>query len=291
MTDLLKEAFSNCIVSNSCITFSRSYTPEELRKIYQEFTVDLYNCKIPHNRVVGFAKPGVTSIGYSMFKTNPIFNMSAIELGFALNCIVPKDIGGNDPERGCYYSYSEDVSVDSSAFDSFNRAFGNPKAPDADSKRANPLTVSYRLVGQLACGLEYPPKIAGDDTLVVNEDFKVTTDNLWYMQFGLVQQAMYPKMLVKNKVICDLLPGQPKGAYIHVFYMRGTGRKTYEENQELFIPDWVNIVPVPTEYDLTRFFVCKRPLPTDTNVLRLTYLENIDEDVLCNILNKYGLGE
>lgn len=282
MEDLINRAFANCTVQDSEIVFNETFSQDEMHQIYERFTADLLNCKIPHYRVVGFAYPSNGVVKTSMFKTNPMFRLSPIELGFKLSCIVPEKIGGNNPVRGCYYNYLTDIESNHQ----FDRAYGNPTF-GVDSRRANALTVSHEIVGQLACGSEYPPTTE-DGEPILNEDCVVTTDNLWYMQYGIAECAEYPKMLIPHKTISDLIENRTK-PWIHIFYMKGTGRLSYEDNQTLFRRDWHAMVPCTTEYDLSKFFVCKYP-DGDLDRLKLTYLESINESVLNTILVEYGLG-
>lgn len=288
MSELLKEAFSTCIVLDGNIMFmGKRYSTEQLRQLYFEFSRDLLNRQIPHYRVIGIYHEWDDRHEKSVFRNNDMFGQSLIELSEKAQWLIPEKMGGNDPEKGCFYGEDENIENNQS----FNEAYGWSPSGKISTKRANLLRVPEGLsiteplssvIGSLAID-EINPKTEEPIT-------RLNTNNVWYTQHSLTASAVYPNMLIKNKDLGELkrdLSGKP---YLFFFFMRGKGELSYADTQKFFKADFDKIMPCNAIYDLSKFFTCAIPKEGDS-CLRLVYHEpfdNINEEVLTTILNEYG---
>lgn len=273
--ELVKEAFSNCMVINGKIQFFKKFTPEQIKKIYFTFTEDLLNCNIPHWRVIGFYHEWGDSVDKSVFKHNTCFDKSLIELSISMKYLIPSCNGGNDPSAGCFYGENENVSN----YESFDQAYGWSPSMSAKTRKANILKLSKEEIGSLMITTSY-----GDDNISID---KLTTDNPWYTQFSVVSQFKYPKMLIKGKELCNINFNENSNGRMFMFIKEGTGRLRYSETQKFFNEEWEYLMPCDVAYDLSEFFSCALP-KDETDSLRLVYRANINEDVLTTILQNYG---
>lgn len=273
--NLLKDAFSNCFVNNGIIRFMKSYSPEQMAELYTDFTEDLLNCNIPHWRVVGFYHQWDDKHGKSVFRCNDNYGQSLIELSLKMRYIIPEQNGGIDLEKGCFYGETEEV-VNMQEFD---EAFGWSTTMKANTKKANMIKLPREQIGSLMVTHEY-----GDPSIPVNE---LTTSNLWYTQFSLVQEIRHPNVLIPNKEISKLVRGEMGDPITFMFIKEGTGRLPYSETQKFFKDGWENLMPCDVAYDLSHYITVNSPNGS-SNEMHLAYWEDINEDVLTTILQNYG---
>lgn len=274
------ELMAGCQVMDGVIKFSSSLNPETLFEVYQRLSHDLFDRLVPHYRVVGIWHGFDEKHDRSLFRTNDIYGQSCIELTRKLRYLVPLRNGGNDGNAGCFYSITEDMTEfvkNSENFRGFCRMWGLDNGKGADACTANLLTRSRFEVGSLMM-----------DTLHDDEPQKnvITTSDVWYTQFSSYD-VTFPRVLIPNKFLTELYELQTGHAPTFMFIMRGTGHMSYVETQALFNLRCENIMPCETAFDLTDFFVIRVPDPGDT-VLKITYLEQINEPVLECILQEYG---
>ena len=273
--ELLKEAFSTCFVNNGIIRFMKSYSPELMMELYSSFTEDLLNCNIPHWRVIGFYHQWDDKHGKSVFRCNDNYNQSLIELAHNMRFIIPEQNGGISLEDGCFYGEAEEVEN----LPEFDEAFGWSPSMRAGTKKANMLKVPRDQIGSLMVAYEY-----GDPSIPVNE---LTTSNLWYTQFSLVQEIKHPNVLIPNKKISDLVKGEMGDPLTFMFIKEGVGRLSYEDTQSLFKDNWEYLMPCDVAYDLSEYITVQYP-DGSANEMKLVYWEEINEDVLTTILQNYG---
>lgn len=273
---LMRDAFSSCTVNNGVINLGGNFTENELRDIYFWFTEDLLNWNIPHWRVVGIMHSWDSYHGQSAFRRNDNYKQSVIELGNKAKFIIPNRIGGNNPEKGCFYSQAEDI-VNSKQFD---RAYG--VGATADTRRANVLTESSETIGSLMIDNEFDGRVI--DSL--------TSDNTWFTQFSKIEEPDRPRFLIRNKFLSELARDEDDAMISPrtVFFIKeGTGSLSYDESKKLFVEEWKKVSPCSVAYNLAEFFTCNVPVSGQpTNMLTLTYWEDIDEGVLTEILRNYG---
>ena len=274
--ELLQDAFSGCTVRDGVVHLSGSFTDMEMKDIYMWFTEDLLNWNIPHYRIIGFVHSWDSSHQRTAFRRHDAYEQSIIELGIATKDIIPNRIGGNNPEKGCFYGVSEEVEN----HPKFNRAYGI--GPTADSRRANVLMCSKDEIGSLMIDNEF-------DNKPIRE---LTSDNAWFTQFSKVEQPDMPKYLIRNKHISNIAGSNDDGtgdlsANTIFLIKEGTGRLHYDEAKKLVVPGWTAFTPCDVAYDLSRYFTVKYPNAGDST-LTLTYWEDLDEDVLTEILRNYG---
>ena len=273
--NLLKDAFSTCFVNNGIIRFMKSYSTELMMELYSSFTEDLLNCNIPHWRVIGFYHQWDDKHGKSAFRCNDNYNQSLIELARNMRFIIPEQNGGTNLEDGCFYGEAEEVEN----LQEFDEAFGWSASMKASTKKANMLKVPRDQIGSLMVAYEY-----GDPSIPVNE---LTTSNLWYTQFSLVQEIKHPNVLIPNKKISDLVKGEMGDPLTFMFIKEGVGRLSYEDTQSLFKDNWENLMPCDVAYDLSEYISVQCP-DGSTNEMKLAYWEEVNEDVLTTILQNYG---
>lgn len=272
---MIGEAFAGCQVNGGIVTFPMQLSPNDLRDIYDEFSRDLLNCMIPHYRVVGIWHNWDDKHAHSVFRCNDIYGMSLIELTMKLKYLVPMRNGGNNPEKGCFYGANEELEN----FQEFDNAFGPDNGKGYNKRTTNILTLPSSKIGSLMIDSYF-----GEPEQEVTE---ITTSNVWYTQYSVVEDIQHPRVLIPNKRIAGLKDEGMGHATTFMFIKRGTGRLSYKDTQQFFMRGVDNIMPCDTAYDLSVFFTCRQPDDGDT-VLRLVYLEEIDEFVLQSILNDYG---
>lgn len=272
----MRDAFSACTVNNGVINLGGTFTDSELKDIYFWFTEDLLNWNIPHWRVVGVMHSWDSHHGQSAFRRNNNYKQSIIELGVKLKYIIPNRIGGNNPEKGCFYGQAEEIEN----LKNFDRGFGY--GPTAETRRANVLTEPSTVIGSLMIDNEF-------DGRVIRE---LMSDNAWFTQFSKIEEPDRPRFLIRDKFISELADDK-EDAMIKprtiLFIKEGTGTLSYDESRKLFVEDWNKVSPVNVAYNLSEFFTCCYPDGDGpANTLKLTYWENIDEGVLTEILRNYG---
>lgn len=273
--ELLAQAFSGCVVQNGQLVFQNNYSYSDLARIQREFVGDLLGRRIPHYRVIGFYHGWDDQHAHSVFRCNDIFGISLIELSAAMQYVIPADIGGNNPEAGCFYGVNEEV-VNKSEFD---EAYGISKSMRAGSKKANILMLPSTEIGSLMVDYQVGPDL--------DEVEEINTSRMWYTQFSIVEPVTYPQMLIPNKRLCSLVKEGMGDPVTFMFIKKGTGSYEYSEVQKFFNDSVGRIMPCPVDYDLSKFFTCCAPT-ADGNSLRLCYLEQLDESVLTRILQDYG---
>lgn len=301
INQLMKEAFSTCFVINGNITFIKNYSSEQLAQIYSKFCADLLSCNIPHYRVIGIWFAEDTVHGKSMFQTNDVYGMSLIQLGKMARFIIPKEIGGNNPQKGCFYGKDEEVIN----LHTFEEKFGWTDGRKIEDRKANYLMKSKDVIGSVmgrpeiadeSQSFEYHPenfKMAYNsddinDTSLLNTE--ITTETLIYTNHSYLGEASEkPQLLLSGIKISELHAHVENDGNTCFFIMRGTGSMTYEETQELFWDPYSRICPCATRWDLSEFFTCRHPMGQGGNVLSLSYKDyTINDDVLTHILQNYG---
>ena len=273
--ELYKSCISECLIENGIMKFPVLLDDRDLHEIYMQFTYDLLNCYIPHYRVVGFWHCWDDKHAKSVFRSNDIFGMSLIELGVKMADIIPLNNGGNNLAKGCFYGINEEVENNSD----FDNQFGMDIGRGHENRHTNILTQSHEIIGSLMTDSYY-----GDPEIEVNE---INTSSLWYTQYSVVDDLEFPKMLIPNKKISDLRDEGTGHACVVMFIKKDTGVLSYEETQQLFDKRAERIMPCSVTYDLSKYFLVRTPEPGDT-FFNLTYLENIDENVLQQIIREYG---
>lgn len=273
------DLMANCIVMGGTIGFNKTLDFDTLFQVYMRFTRDLFGRNIPHYRVIGIWHDYDDKHEKSVFRTNDIFGQSCIELSLKMRYLVPEKIGGNDAELGCFYSSSEDMSafMESEDFRGFCRDWGLDNGKSIETRTANILNLPRTKIGSLMMDTSH------DDLPQKNE---FTTSDVWYTQ-RMPYDVKFPRVLIPNKHLTHLQDCILGKAPTFMFIMRGTGSMTYEETQRLFNARCEYIMPCNTVWDLSEFFVIRTPMPGDT-ILRITYLENVDDLVLQSILREYG---
>ena len=274
---------SNCVVAGGEIILP-GISPNQLMEVYNIFVSDLFNMRIPHYRVVGLWHGYDRRKGSSLFRNVEQYECSIIELSRRVKYIVPMELGGNDPAKGCFYGLTEDVSAyaDMEDFKAFNRGKGaSNNGKGGDHNTANFLLRPSSVIGSLMMDY-WNYDDAGDLT-----DW--TTSSMWYTQFQ-ASGITHPRVLIPNKYIahCESSKDETAAGTVFAFIMRGTGHMHYSETQKLF--DYSRckcIMPCDTKWDLSEFMVVRIPDSGNTT-LKLTLMENIDEGVLQTILHEYG---
>ena len=275
------DLMSRAIVSNGNICFDQQLDDGTLKEVYMRFTHDLFGRLIPHYRVVGIWHGYDDKHDRSLFRTNDIYQQSLIELSLKLKYLVPCNNGGNDASLGCFYGISEDMTEfqqSSEDFRGFCRDFGmDTSGKSIEARTANVLMVPREVIGSVMI-----------ETYHDEEDIKnyFTTSDVWYTK-RMPEDVVHPRVLIPNKFISELYDAKIYQATTFMFIMRSTGEMSYEDTQKLFNPRCQEIMPCDAVWDLSQCFVCRMPDPGD-GLLRLTYLETIDESVLNEILNGYG---
>ncbi|MBR3599538.1 MAG: hypothetical protein IKL53_06640 [Lachnospiraceae bacterium] len=293
MSELVKEAFSSCLVINGEIMFMKRYTPSEMLEIYKEFSADLLNKRIPHYRVFGIAFTQGAHFHRSVFRHFREFGHPLLEIADNARFIIPDKIGGNDPDKGCYFGLDENIEVT----DPFRLAWGWSQQATQATRTAALLrlpegeSINGTLrenVGMLMSGNILG---TGDDMI---DNYETTSDNLNYFNNYMLEKPVSARTLLKGKHIC--YPHVPektdnnKSDGIHrilFLYKKGTGTMTYEQSQEWFCRGVERFMPCHVNYDLSEFFTVFYPKESDT-ALKLAYLSELDENVLTNILQGYG---
>lgn len=286
MKNTMYELFSQCVVKNGMLQFPRALSPDEVHRVYFKFTEDLLNRNIPHYRVVGFWHyPDDEHNGISAFSEHNAYGCSLIELAEKMKYIIPIDIGGNNPEKGCFYGEHEDCKN--------VQGFDTTFCIHSRGARSNLLTVSKDITCQLMIDVTRPPRL-GVENDRANEGIhdygcdEFNTDNIWYTQYASSEPAVYPEMLIPHKHIAELKRPKRNPVMTVMFLLKGTGERSYEDNQQLVVGDLSRYyMPCRTVYDLSKFVVCAYPTQV-TNAFKLNYLENINENVLTHILQEYG---
>ena len=272
---LMKDAFSSCTVSDGIIHLGGQFTPGELKDIYTWFSEDLLGSMIPHWRVVGFYQRWDNAHGQSALRKNDNYDQSIIELGMKMKYIIPDRIGGNDPEKGCFYGQAEDIKTRPE----FDREYG--LGSSASTRRANILKESHQVVGSImVCRLFECENIVD-----------LRSDNAYFTQASMVNEAEKPNYLIRNKLISNIIEpfkDADSTPTLIMFIKEGTGSLSYEDSRKLFVEEYDRVAPVRVSYDLSEFFTCATPNPGDSNTLRLVYWEDINENVLTEILRNYG---
>ena len=286
MNNTMYELFKGCNVKNGYIQFPRTLNPDEVHKVYFKFTEDLLSRNIPHYRVVGFWHyPDKNHNTVSAFSEHDAYGCSLIELADRMKYIIPIDIGGNDPAKGCFYGEHENCEN----LQGFDETF----YIHSRGKKSNLLTISKDLVCQLMIDINRPPKLGIEDDRSEDgiHDYgcdEFNTDNIWYTQYYSSQPAVYPEMLIPHKHISNLQRPSNKPVMTIMFLLKGTGTRSYVDNQQLVVGDLSRYyMPCRTVYDLSKFFVCAFPTQA-TDKFKLNYLETINEKVLTHILQDYG---
>ena len=274
-TSVIGEAFANCQVMGGVVTFPMQLSPEEFKALYDRFSEDLLNCNIPHYRVVGIWHSWDDKHAHSVFRCNDIYGMSLIELSRALRYLVPMQNGGNNPEKGCFYGVNEELEN----MKEFDNAFGPDNGKGYNKRTSNILMLPSTEIGSLMIDTCWGEP---EQTTEV-----ITTSNCWYTQYSVVEDMEWPAVLIPDKYISGLKDEGMGHACTAMFIKRGVGRLSFKDTQQFFRKDVDSVMPCDTVYDLSMFFTCRVPQPGDA-VLRLVYLEKIDEFVLQNILNSYG---
>lgn len=272
---LIGEAFAGCQVNGGIVQFPMQLSPDDLDFIYKRFSVDLLNCNIPHYRVIGIWHDWDDKHKKSVFRCNDIYGCSLIELSMRLRYLVPMEIGGNNPDDGCFYGVNEEVKN----LKEFDNAFGPDNGKGYDKRTTNILMRPSTEIGSIMIDSFY-----GEEDIEVTQ---ITTSNCWYTKYSLVEDLQFPRVLVPNKFISELHEEGMGNACTFMFIKRGTGRLSFTDTQKFFRRDIEKVMPCDTIYDLSTFFTCRTPNSGDT-FLSLVYLEEIDEVVLQNILNNYG---
>lgn len=286
MKNTMYELFSQCVVQNGMLQFPRVLSPEEVHRVYFKFTEDLFNRNIPHYRVVGFWHyPDGDHNSVSAFSEHNAYGCSLIELADRMKYIVPIDIGGNDPAKGCFYGEHEECNN--------VQGFDTTFCIHSRGAKSNLLTVSKDIVCQLMIDVNRPPRLGVeaaryDEALHDYPCNEFNTDSIWYTQYNSVDPAVYPEMLIPHKKIANLERPKDEPVMTVMFLLKGTQSRSFAENQQLVVGDLSRYyMPCDTVYDLSKFFVCAFPMQS-TNVFKLNYLENINERVLTHILQEYG---
>lgn len=271
LKNLMKSAFSNCLVMDNAVIFlGGNFTEEQIRQIYIQFSTDLLDYNIPHYRVVGIK--WLRDIGEgSIFRINRDYGMSIIELAEKAQMLVPSKLAGNDLELGCHWSVS-DTNVKDIMGDAYMKMFECAlKVPRED-------------IGQL---MHFT--MTGD----MQDNSEISSDTIIYSKVNLVTELENdpgrPEFLVKHVHIGRLWTHGVYGGQTTFFYMKGTGKRTYADNSKLFTYE-SEVFPCNTIYDLSRFVVVGYPMAGSTNSLPLIFREDVDKDVLTEILKEYGRG-
>ena len=268
INNLMYRAFSTCIVVDNKVQFVENFTKEEIYQIYDRFSRDLLDYKIPHYRVVGIYYMNALGSNVSVLRSHDGYSMSIIELGDRVRRIIPDTLGGNDPIKGCVIS-----NTDAKAYAELVDEQGN-KVEIPDMGISHCLRRSCEDIGQLAF------------------DNSITTgmhqSDLYWLQFYIGEDAdevQAPKFLLDDFLISRT---QKIGATENTifFYKKGTGVVDFNESSRLFTND-CDVFPCRTVYDLSSFFMVKYPT-TETNFLSLMVKEPINLNVLQRILREYG---
>lgn len=276
LNELMFNAFSSCNVINGEVRFNSNFSTNDIMEIYSQFSKDLLSANIPNIRVVGIYKSWDDTHQKSSFRHNDVYGMSLIELAERMKWVIPEDIGGNNPEKGCFYGVNEVLENRPE----FNNMFGQSESMKAGTKTANLLTQPSTVIGSIMQGIEAP--MTGE---VLD---KLNTSKMWYTQYSMVESASYPNMLFPNMDISDIVRDGAAEDAIVMFIMEGTGRLDYKESQDLFKDRMDKIFPCRTNFDLSKFFTCAYPNGR-TNSLKLVYrVDGINESVLTTILQRYG---
>lgn len=284
METLWKNSMGSIMLNlkDGILDFGRYFTGEELFKIYQKFSADLLDAKIPNNRVIGFLHDWDVNHSKSVFRNNDIYGQSLIELSMKMTDIIVEEIGGNDPEKGCFYGSEEEVEND----ERVERYYGiaGKDLSGKIIKKANIFTKDTREnIGALMCGTVMPPDSHYEE--------KMTTDNITYFQFDTYSQPVYPRTLIKGVDICtfdtdEQIVAEPR---IIMFIKEGKGRMSFRDTQRLVSDKEEKFFSCPTTYDLSKYFTIKTPDKNGGSYLELCYAGyDIDEDVLLSILMKYA---
>lgn len=269
-----------CTVFNGAIQSPVPLNPEVTKAFYNRLSRDLFDCAIPHYRVVAIWHDFDDKHGKSLFRTNDIFGQSCIELSMKMKYLIPSEIGGNDGELGCFYGITDDMTEyakTSEDFRGFCRDWGLDNGRSIDTRTANILTRSRTEIGSLMIDTSH------DD---LPQKYEFTTSDVWYTQ-RMPYEVKFPEVLIPNKFISGIRDVVLGKAPTFMFIMRGTGNMSYEETQKLFVPKCEHIMPCDVSWNLSDFFVIRVPDEGDTE-LHLTYLEYVDEMVLKKILRDYG---
>ncbi len=276
------ELLSKCTVINKSIK-APGLNGSNIVDFYSQFANDLLGLKIPHYRVIAFWHDYDDKHGYSVFRTNDIFNQSCIELSMQLRYLIPMENGGNWGEKGCFYGITEDMSEfeDVFEFKSFNQAYA--QTGNAKTKSLNLLKYPRNVIGSLMVDNWHD----GDEAHPILE---VSTSDVWYTQQS-PNNVKKPQVLIPNKHLThltleeDMELAKPTTFF---FIMKGTGKMSYKDTQALFATERCDyIMPCDVRYDLSEFFVPRVPDAGDTE-LHLTCFEDIDNYVLQHILQEYG---
>lgn len=280
MQNLMREAFSTCYVQDKTIRFLKQYSDEDLMKIYNQFSTDLLKSNIPNWRIIGFWHQWDKTKFHSVFTSHCNFNQSLIELGMKLNDIIPTANGGNDTERGAFYS---DADTDVIVCPEFEERFGYLKDSHARKPKANQLKLSKEIIGSIMCSQSRPPHSEKVTAL--------TTETVWYTQYSFEEACKIPKLLVRDKYICDIIRrigSDNSDPDIIMFIKRGTGDLSYEETQEFFVEGDDRIMPCNVSYGLYKYFTCAVPEKGIPRLPLIYHERNINEDALTTILQEYG---
>lgn len=274
---LIHDALSNCVVSNGTLSFDRRFSAEELKIIHKKFTEDLYNFKVPHYRVVGIFHEWDIKSDKSMLITNGLYNTSMLEIEQRARHIIPMEIGGNDPAKGCFIMAGEEIE---NYQPNFSEWIG---IPANKGKRAEYLTVPHNEVGTLFLRKYMPQENVPDNQLCL-------TSNMYYMEY-FVEGSIPTKarVLVNDYPILKFGESDIYGLErIGFIYKRGTGVVDYSETRQLFAEKADRIMPVRTVYDLVTYVVVGNRYEDGVFTLKYPFAETMDEEVLTTIFNEYG---
>ena len=107
---LMRDAFSNCTVTNKYIRFAQSFSEEELIAIQRTFTQELYDFMIPHHRVVGIYYKWSNHGARSVLTSSDLYNDPLLGIEQAAKSIVPDGIYGNDDSAGCFLMQGDEFT-------------------------------------------------------------------------------------------------------------------------------------------------------------------------------------
>lgn len=262
------------------ISYASSFTQEEILEIYKKFTTDLFNANIPNYRCVAMRHLGATRKNTPVIVDNPLYGDSVVRFGEALSDIIPMVLAGNKSPASfkLFDSPHEDERAAKNIF--------SGRVPNADEN-------GYTDIGQLHFS---PIKLMAlrnadeSDGVFSTRNLlpyaKNYRDETYLYEQGIVDKNTYTMKFLIPDVDISFIDITQNAHDLVIFYMLGTGTRSYEENIELFKVD-TNVYPCRTTYDLSKYFNVRYP-QGETTCLKINKNVNFDNKVLENILRNYA---
>ena len=263
ISDLMRRAFSTCMVIGDKVQFIENFSKEEIVAIYDKFSKDLLDYNIPHYRVVGiyYMNSGSTN---TVLRSHTGYSMSIIELGEVVRDIIPDRIGGNDKSAGCVLSTREVAAMREEGTEPYN--IGIPHCLEIRSDK----------IGQLMYNHEEVSDMHQSDLLFMQYYLGDGTDDV---EIGKPEYLLDDFLISKTRIV-----GESNSTVF--FYLKSKGIMDYEDTARLFTRE-SDIFPCRTIYDLSNIFMVKYPTD-ETNCISLILRRNINGRVLEKILREYG---